>query len=122
MYETLKSFRKYKLILFVNIMLSFMLQFAFSLIYYFAALGLGITELSLITFIFITQISILLTMLPISIGGIGIREGIFVVLIGAFGGPKDIAAIVSLVVLVMLLIPGINGGIIYAIRPAINKR
>ena len=122
MYDTLREFRKFKMILFTNIILSFILQLAFTLIYYFAALGFGIKELSLIIFIFIIQISIILTMLPISIGGIGIREGIFVILIGAFGGPKDIATIVSLVVLVMLLIPGISGGIIYAIRPAINKR
>jgi len=122
MYDALREFRKFKMILFANIILSFILQLVFTLIYYFAALGFGIKELSLIVFIFIIQISIILTMLPISIGGTGIREGIFVVLIGAFSGPKDIAAIVSLVVLVMLLIPGISGGIIYAIRPAINKR
>jgi len=121
-YDTLKEFRKSKLILFTNMVLSFMLQLSFTLIYYFAGLGFGINKLSLITFIFITQISIILTMLPISIGGIGIREGTFIILVGAFGGPRDIATIVSLVVLVILLIPGIVGGIIYAIRPVVDKK
>ena len=121
-YDTFKEFRKFKLILFTNILLSFVLQLAFTLSYYFAGICFGIRELSILSFIFIVQLINILTMLPISIGGVGIREGTFVVLVGALGGPKDIAAIVSLVVLVILLIPGIAGGIIYAIRPAIDKK
>ena len=35
---------------------------------------------------------------------------------------KNIATIVSLVLLVIILIPGIAGGIIYAIRPVIDKK
>jgi len=121
-YETFKEFRKFKLILFINILLSFVLQFAFTLCYYFAGLSFGIRELSLLSFIFIVQLINILTMLPISIGGVGIREGTFVVLVGALGGPKDMAAIVSIVVLMILLVPSIVGGIIYAIRPAIDKK
>ena len=117
-YDTFKKFRKFKLILFANILLSFVLQLAFTLCYYFAGIGFGIRELSLLSFIFIVQLINILSMLPISLGGFGIREGTFVILVGALGGPKDIATIVSLVVLIILLIPGITGGIIYAIRPA----
>ena len=121
-YDTFKGFRKYKFILFANIFLSIVLQFAFTLNYYYAGRGFGITEISIIGFIFVVQISAILTMIPISIGGIGVREGAFVVLIGALGGPKNIATIVSLAVLAIILVPGIAGGIIYAIRPAIDKK
>ena len=121
-YDTFKEFKKFKFILFINILLSFVLQFAFTLCYYFAGLSFGIRELSILSFIFIVQLINILTMLPISIGGVGIREGAFVVLVGALGGSKEIAAIVSLVVLIILLVPSIAGGIIYAIRPAIDKK
>lgn len=121
-YETFKTFRKFKLILFTNILLSFALQFIFTLTYYFTGLGFGIKEISILSFIFIVQLIAILSMIPISVGGIGVREGTFVVLVGALGGPKDIAAVVSLVVLAILLIPGIVGGIIYAIRPALDKK
>ncbi|MCL6087655.1 MAG: hypothetical protein M1475_04520, partial [Actinobacteria bacterium] len=62
------------------------------------------------------------SMIPISIGGIGVREGTFVVLVGALGGEKNIATIMSIAILIMILIPGITGGIIYALRPYMDKK
>jgi len=121
-YDTFKSFRKFKLILLATIVLSLVLQFAFTLNYSFAGMGFGITKLSVISYIFIVQLCGLLTMIPISVGGIGVREGIFVVLVGALGGEKNIAAIVSIATLIMILIPGVVGGIIYAMRPYIDRK
>jgi uncharacterized protein (TIRG00374 family) len=121
-YDTFKAFRKFKLVLLITIILSLILQFTFTLNYSFCAQGFGITNLRLIAYIFIIQISSILTMIPISIGGIGVREGTFVVLVGALGGPKNIAAIVSIAVLIMILIPGIIGGIIYALRPYLDRK
>ena len=40
----------------------------------------------------------------------------------AVGGPKDIATVVSIAVLIMILVPGIVGGIIYALRPYLDKK
>lgn len=121
-YDTFKSFRKFKLILLITIVLSLILQFAFTLNYSFAGMGFGITGLSILSYIFIVQLCGILSMIPISIGGIGVREGIFVVLVGALGGEKNIAAIVSIAILIMILIPGVAGGIIYAFRPYIDKK
>ncbi|MCL5070699.1 MAG: flippase-like domain-containing protein, partial [Actinobacteria bacterium] len=122
MYDTFKGFRKYKKILLFTIVLSLILQFAFTLNYSFAGAGFGIAKLSLLSYIFIVQLCGILSMIPISIGGIGVREGTFVVLVGALGGQKDIATIVSIAILIMILIPGIAGGIIYALRPYIDKK
>lgn len=122
MYETFKGFRKYKTILLLTIILSLVLQFAFTLNYSFAGMGFGITGLSLLSYIFIVQLCGILSMIPISIGGIGVREGTFVVLVGALGGQKDIATIVSIAILIIILIPGIVGGIVYASRPYIDKK
>ncbi|MHB1275948.1 MAG: lysylphosphatidylglycerol synthase transmembrane domain-containing protein [Candidatus Humimicrobiaceae bacterium] len=121
-YDTFKSFRKFKLMLFVTIALSLVLQFAFTLNYSFAGMGFGITKLSILSYIFIVQLCGILSMIPISIGGIGVREGTFVILVGALGGEKNIAAIVSIAILIMILIPGVVGGIIYALRPYIDKK
>ena len=121
-YDALKEFRKFKFNLFVNMVLSLVLQFAFILNCFYVGRAFGITHLSLIGFIFVVQISGILSMIPISVGGIGVREGVFVILASVLGAPKNIATIVSLVLLVIILIPGIAGGIIYAIRPAIDKK
>ncbi|MHB1336504.1 MAG: lysylphosphatidylglycerol synthase transmembrane domain-containing protein [Candidatus Humimicrobiaceae bacterium] len=121
-YDTFKSFRKFKLMLLVTIALSLVLQFAFTLNYSFAGMGFGITKLSILSYIFIVQLCGILSMIPISIGGIGVREGTFVILVGALGGEKNIAAIVSIAILIMILIPGVVGGIIYALRPYIDKK
>jgi uncharacterized protein (TIRG00374 family) len=121
-YDTFKSFRKHKIILLTTIVLSLVLQFAFTLNYFFAGAGFGISKLSIISYIFVVQFCGILSMIPISIGGIGVREGTFVVLVGALGGEKNIAAIVSIAILIMILIPGVIGGIIYALRPYIDRK
>jgi len=122
MYDTFKGFRKHKKILLFTIIMSLILQFAFTLNYSFAGMGFGITNLSLLSYVFIVQLCGILSMIPISIGGIGVREGAFVILVGALGGQKDIATIVSIAILIMILIPGLVGGIIYAFRPYIDKK
>jgi len=121
-YDTLKEFRKFKVILFINMVLSLVLQLALILNCYYVGRAFGISQPSLIGFIFVFNISGILSMIPISVGGIGVREGAFVILISALGASKNIATIVSLVLLVIILIPGVAGGIIYAIRPAIDKK
>lgn len=45
--------------------------------------------------LFITPLLVLLFTLPISFGGIGIREGAFILLYGAFGVPAEISLVVS---------------------------
>lgn len=122
MYNTFKGFRRYKLTLFITIILSLLLQFIFTLNYSFCSQGFGITELSLTAYIFIIQIIAIFTMIPISVGGFGVREGTFAILVGALGGNMKIASIVSIAVLLIILIPGIAGGVIYALRPYLDKR
>jgi uncharacterized membrane protein YbhN (UPF0104 family) len=122
MYDTFKSFRKYRLILFLTILLSLLLQFAFTLNYSFVGNGFGITKLSLLSYIFIVQLCGIISMIPISVGGIGVREGTFVILAGALGGEKNIATIVSIAILIIILVPGVVGGIVYALRPYIDRK
>ena len=64
-----------------------------------------------IDFIFIDVIAVVVIgIIPISIGGLGIREGIFVYLLGTYGVPPDIAFTISLSgYLVKMLVPSIVG-------------
>jgi len=67
-------------------------------------------------FILISITSVIVaTMVPITIGGIGVREGVFVLLLAPFGVPSDVAFVLSFAgFLVKNLIPGVIG-MIFAI-------
>ncbi|OFW53892.1 MAG: hypothetical protein A2163_02260 [Actinobacteria bacterium RBG_13_35_12] len=94
---------------------SFLLQFAVVLNWYLASLALGI-DLSLAAFIFLVPVVSTIAMLPISIGGIGLRENSLVFIMVAMGAANAKAALCSLLILFMLIIVGIVGGITYIVR------
>ncbi|MBC7333332.1 MAG: flippase-like domain-containing protein [Actinobacteria bacterium] len=121
MYDTFISFKKYKITMVETLFLSLALQFCVILNYYFCARAFGI-NLALISFLFIVPVVATISMIPISIGGIGVRENSLVFLMVSLGASNQKSAIVSLVLFLMLLIPGIAGGIIYAVRPYIGRK
>lgn len=64
-------------------------------------------------FIFIFIISVLAGLLPVSIGGLGIREGAFVALLLIFGVQPEVTFVISLSSFFLsTMIPGIAGGIL----------
>jgi hypothetical protein len=89
--------------------------------YYFAARALGI-ELGLVAFIFIVPVVAVIAMLPISIGGIGLRENSLVFIMVAMGVINEKAAIFSLIIFAMFLLLGLMGGLTYIIRPIFDRR
>jgi len=118
-YNTFLSFKKYKMALTKILIYSFLLQFAVILNYYLAAKALGI-NLSLTTFIFIVPVVATIAMMPISIGGIGLRENSIVYIMVAMGIDNEKAALCSLILFAMLIFVGIIGGIIYGVRPYVT--
>jgi glycosyltransferase 2 family protein len=66
-------------------------------------------------FILISTISVVISnMIPVSIGGLGIREGVFVVFLSSYGIPQEIAFVLSLAgFLVKTLIPGLIGLLLF---------
>lgn len=119
-YNTFLSFKKYKMALTKTLIYSFLLQFAVILNYYLAAKALGI-NLGLTAFIFIVPVVATIAMIPISIGGIGLRENSLVYIMAALGANNEKAAICSLILFLMLIFIGIIGGIIYSIRPYLSN-
>jgi len=77
---------------------------------YIIALAFSI-NVTFILFVFISIISVVVaTSIPISIGGLGVREGTFVVLLGIYGVSSETAFVISLSgFFVKFLIPGIFG-------------
>ena len=120
-YHTFLSFKKYKLALFEALLCSLALQFGVICNYYLAARSLGI-NLSLTSFIFIVPVVATIAMLPIAIGGTGLRENALVFFMVALGAQNEKAAMTSLLIFAMILVLGIVGGITYAVRPFILKQ
>jgi uncharacterized protein (TIRG00374 family) len=120
-YNTLRSFKEYKMTLVMVLVFSFLLQFTVILNWFLAAKALGI-NLSLTAFIFIVPVVATIAMIPISIGGIGLRENSLVFIMVAMGVTSEKAALCSLLILLMLIIMGTIGGIIYIVRPFFENR
>jgi uncharacterized membrane protein YbhN (UPF0104 family) len=61
----------------------------------------------------VRSVVVVLTLLPISIGGVGVREGVLVVTLATFGVPAHEALAFSILVFATtILAPGLAGGVV----------
>jgi glycosyltransferase 2 family protein len=120
-YHTFQSFKKFKLALVLALLCSFALQFGFIANCYLAARALGI-DLSFASFVFLVPIVATIAMLPLSIGGTGIRENSQVFLMVALGASSVKSTVTSLLLFAMIIMVGIIGAIVYIVRPFILKQ
>jgi len=77
------------------------------------ALGIDIPVLAMFTII---PLSIFVTMLPVSINGIGLREGVFVFFFSAYGIDAVEAIAFAWIALGFVMLQGVIGGILFATR------
>ena len=85
-------------------------------ILYFAALGAALgLDLTLSQFAILIPITSLLTAVPISINGIGIREASLVLFGSSFGLAVDDAVALAWLFLCVAAIYGLMGGVIFAV-------
>lgn len=83
---------------------------------YLVALGLGV-NVSLWYFLLFVPITSVVLLLPISVGGLGVRESTYVLLFTSVGVPQTVAFSMSLLIAVIgTVTPGLIGGIIYILR------
>jgi hypothetical protein len=94
-YDYFHSYRNQKGIIVKALLISAFVQFSGILAVYILALGIGELVPFLACLIFLPLI-IMFAALPISISGIGIREGAFVLFFGLIGIRPDVAAAISL--------------------------
>lgn len=111
-YQEIKDFRNVKLQLLYSFVLSIFVQISLALVWFACAIGISVKTSLLYYFLYIPVIGVL-TMIPITIGGLGLRENLFVELFSAQGMTTAQAAAVSLLYLIINLIYGIIGGIMF---------
>ena len=114
-YQSLHLLKGKPRILIIALFLSIALQINVILFYYFIGVSLDI-GVSLLYFSIIVPVALIVLLVPFSINGIGIREGIFVILLTELDVlPKDAIAL-SWISFGLGLTQGIIGGIIFALR------
>jgi uncharacterized protein (TIRG00374 family) len=110
-YESLVSYRNHSATIFSAIAISTVLQFMFAVYYALASIAMGI-PVDLIYFVLFLPAVTLISLVPLSLGGLGIREAAMVVLFGAAGiAPADVLAI-SLTIHIINMILSLVGGVL----------
>jgi len=112
--RSIKNYADHRQTIIVVVIISFFVQCFRILTVYFASLALGI-EAHLYTYFLFVPLIIIVTMLPISIGGIGVREGAYIYFFSFVGVPAHSAFVLSLLSYAMTLFAAIPGGILYAV-------
>jgi uncharacterized protein (TIRG00374 family) len=85
---------------------------------YLIGLSLG-DRVSIWYYLLFVPITSIVTILPVSFAGLGVREGAYVFLFTQAGMPRETALSLSLLVYVIsIFTPGLIGGIIYVLKGA----
>ncbi len=114
LHQEMHLFRHHKVVLANNLFFSLFVQAISSVSAFIVALSLGIKVNIIYFFIFMPIIGVV-TLLPISIGGAGIREWMTVLLFKNVGVDRHLAAGLSLINFSFILVYGAIGGLIYVL-------
>jgi len=114
MHREIHVFRHRRKIIIYNLLLSFLIQIITPASIYFIALSLGV-KINFIYFLIFLPIIGAITLLPIAIGGLGLRESLFVVYFAKAGVVKQLALAMSLLSFSFIVIYGAIGGLVYVL-------
>lgn len=114
LHREIHYFRQHKKIIFNNLALSAIVQATTPVSFYFISMALGL-KIKLIYFFIFLPIIGAVTLLPISIGGLGLRDAMTIFFFAKIGVAKDMSFAMSLLSFVFLLVYGGIGGIIYVL-------
>ncbi len=114
-YDALCVYKRNKRVTFLAFLLALLLQINVIVHYFFISYALGLTVPMMYFFLIIPVVTVVL-MVPIFINGIGGREFVYTLLLGAFGVTRSEAIAFSWIAFGMILVQGIAGGIVYAVR------
>ena len=115
LHYTIGVYRQKLPLLFGIWIISLGVQFSRILVYYVPGLALGI-QVGLLYFVCYQPVAAILAALPISIGGLGVREGVLVTLFGDLGVGREIATAMSLLGFTAGIVASLIGGITFVIR------
>lgn len=114
MHQEIHVFRNHKNIIISNLIISFFIQLFMPICTYFIGLSLGI-NINFIYFLIFIPIISAVTLLPIAVGGLGLREGLFVVYFAKAGVVKQLALAMSLLSFSFVVFYGAMAGLIYVL-------
>jgi uncharacterized protein (TIRG00374 family) len=114
MHQEIHVFRNHKRLIILNLFTSFIIQLVAPISVYFIGLSLGI-KINFIYFVIFLPIIGAITLLPIAIGGLGLREGLFVVYFAKAGVIKQLALAMSLLSFACVIFYGAIGGFVYVL-------
>jgi uncharacterized protein (TIRG00374 family) len=114
-YNSFSLLRTFPRVLIIAFLASLLLQINVILFYYFIGVSLDL-GVSFLYFAMIVPVALVVLLVPFSINGIGIREGIFVYLLTGLGVENKDAIALSWISFGLMLTQGIIGGIIFALR------
>jgi len=114
LHREIHIFRSRRKLIAYNLILSVIIQALLPVSAFFIALSLGVKVNLLYFFIFLPIIGAI-TLLPIAIGGLGLREYLFVLYFAKVGVAKQLAVAMSLLSFSFIVICGAIGGLIYVL-------
>jgi len=112
LYTALMAYKGHRDILVKILLISFVVQAGVIVGYYILAINLGI-NVPLAYFFFFIPLATVITMVPISVGGLGIREGAFVYLFTMVGATKAQALSLSLIWYAVMVVVSMIGGAVF---------
>ncbi len=118
--RALVAYRHHPSLVIKTILLSLLIQGLFALYYAFAAMAMEM-EISVIYFLLFLPLITLVTMVPISFGGLGLREAIMIALFGLVGITSAQILALSLSVHVINLGLSLFGGLIWVVRKRVPQ-
>lgn len=115
-YEAMSIYGRKWGTLFLGFMISLLSRSVWIFGWYLVAAGLGLYEVTLARLFTVIPLVELARMAPISLGGLGVREGTFAGLMGQFGIETTPAIVLSFLFYFLSIINGLVGGGLYLIR------
>jgi len=119
-YAALYTLQEHRTSIFLAFLISVVFQVVGIVCTYLLGLSLGL-NVSLGYYFVSVPIIWLLTMLPVSINGIGVREGGFVLFFTAIGVSHSSALLLSFLCFVQLAFVGLLGGVTYLVYPFLDQ-
>lgn len=114
LHQEIHYFKHHKKVIINNLILSLIIQITAPLTFFVVALSLGLKIKLLYFFIFLPIISAI-TLLPISIGGLGLRDATTIFFFAKIGVVKNLSLAMSLINFFFILLCGALGGLIYVL-------
>jgi glycosyltransferase 2 family protein len=113
--EALRSYHGRSDVLLRGLGISVLLQVNIVIYYWLIASSLGL-GISIGAFFLIVPIATFVMMLPVTINGIGLREAVFVTLLGYWSVAEPVAIAFAWLEFAGFLVFGLIGGVVYALR------